>query len=93
MGFVAQRGTGQGDVSSPFIWNAVYDMLLCALDTARSGPFYTLAHTGELQPVEHIAYVDDLITIRSTLTGLQEAADVVSGFCCLFGLTLATAKF
>jgi hypothetical protein len=92
-GFTARRGAGQGDVASPFIWNAVYDILLKALRTVQERPFFTRSLTGHLRPATDIAYVDDLISLRSSHDAIQSLADIVSGFCCLFGITLSTAKF
>jgi hypothetical protein len=38
-------------------------------------------------------YADDLVTICSSLKGLQARADVVVGFCLIFGVLLSTDKF
>ena len=38
--FDAARGAGQGDVGSPINWNAAFDILLCALSTAKTDRFY-----------------------------------------------------
>ena len=90
--FDAERGTGQGDVGSPFNWDAAYDILLCALDTVKEGRFYTLGADGTLTPSGDIAYADDLLSGMSTLSGLQLKADIVSAFAIIFGLDIANAK-
>jgi hypothetical protein len=90
--FDAERGTGQGDVGSPFNWDAAYDILLCALDTVDEGLFYVLSPDGILTPASDIAYADDLLSGMSTLKGLQLKADIVSAFAIIFGLDIAKAK-
>ena len=47
--FTAERGTGQGDVTSPACWNAIFDILLTALnrDEANSGTCRFLRSTDQ----------------------------------------------
>jgi Reverse transcriptase (RNA-dependent DNA polymerase) len=83
--FPAERGVPQGDVTSPFGWNAVYDILLRAL---------TIQRRSLTDPsTQAIAYADDLLSVSSTLVSLQQQADLVAAFAAIFELGLAHAKF
>ena len=83
--FPAERGVPQGDVASPFGWNAVYDILLRAL---------TIQRRSLTDPTtQAIAYADDLLSVSSTLASLQQQADLVAAFAAIFELDLAHAKF
>ena len=74
--FPAERGVPQGDVASPFGWNAVYDILLRAL---------TLQHHSLNDPTaQAIAYADDLLSLSSHLPSLQQQADLVAAFAQIF---------
>jgi ribonuclease HI len=90
--FDALRGAGQGDVGSPLNWNALFDILLCALSTVKDNRFYTHGSSDRLYPVPDIAYADDLLSGMSTLIGLQEKAKIVSAFSIIFGLDIAKSK-
>jgi Reverse transcriptase (RNA-dependent DNA polymerase) len=83
--FPAKRGVPQGDVASPFGWNAVYDILLRAL---------TIQRRSLTDPAtQAIAYADDLLSVSSTLASLQQQADLVAAFAAIFELDLAHAEF
>jgi hypothetical protein len=93
--FSAGTGTGQGNIDSPLNWTAIMDILLRALQTANSHPFYVRTHTPQgfgLGETPDIAYADDLISLTSRLEGLQQKADVVCAFCLVFGLEIAVSK-
>ena len=90
--FSAIRGAGQGDVSSPFNWDAAFDILLCALSSVSSDHFYISSSTGHLSPASDIAYADDLLSGMASLTGLQLKADIVSAYSIIFGLDIAINK-
>ena len=81
----AERGVPQGDVASPFGWNAVYDLLLRALTLQRP--------TLNDPTAQAIAYADDLLSLSSHLPSLQQQADLVVAFAQIFELDLATSKF
>jgi Reverse transcriptase (RNA-dependent DNA polymerase) len=81
----AERGVPQGDVASPFGWNAVYDILLRALTFQRP--------TLNDPTAQAIAYADDLLSLSSHLPSLQHQADLVASFAQIFELDLATSKF
>ena len=76
--FHPERGVGQGDTPSSLIFIAVFDILLTSLDESGTG-----------QP--H-AYADDLAHIARTPEDQQRQADLVSAFCVITGLEVATAK-
>ena len=90
--FVATVGTGQGDVSSPFNWNAFFDILLRALATVRTTPLHIRSEEHVLHPTEDSGYADDLISVSSRIEGIQDKADIVSAFSIIFGLDIATQK-
>jgi len=90
--FNAIRGAGQGDVSSPFNWDAAFDILLCALSSVHTDAFYLLDSSGHLSPARDISYADDLLSGMSSLSGLQLKADIVSAYSIIFGLDIAIPK-
>jgi len=92
LGFEAERGTGQGDIPSPLNWVAFMDILLAAFEAAGGLPVYTQDHLGHNRPSADIAYADDLISIQRSVEGIQQRADIVSAFCIIFGLRIATKK-
>ena len=94
LSFYAERGTAQGDVTSPACWNAVYDILLAALELAgdESKSFTTLDSWGYSQPVREAAYADDLFSLCGTHAAFQRSADIVSAFSLLTGMTIAVPK-
>ena len=82
LSFYAQRGTAQGDVTSPACWNAVYDILLTALElaAAETTTFSTMDARGYSLPVREAAYSDDLFSLCGTHAAFQRSADIVSAF-------------
>jgi hypothetical protein len=76
--FHPERGIGQGDTPSTLLFVAVFGILLTLLDSANTGTPH--------------AYADDLAHIASTLPAQQLQADLVSAFCLLTGLEIASAK-
>jgi hypothetical protein len=76
--FHPERGIGQGDTPSTLLFVAVFDILLTLLDSANTG-------------IPH-AYADDLAHIATSLHAQQLQADLVSAFCLLTGLEIASAK-
>ena len=93
--FTAERGTGQGDVPSPSSWNAIFDILLTALNRdevnqdsvrmirAADQSHYATSETG---------YVDDLISTALDAAGIQRKADIVSAFCLITGISISMDK-
>jgi ribonuclease HI len=90
--FDAVRGAGQGDVGSPINWDAVFDILLCALSSVEGDRFYIHGSSERIYPSQDIAYADDLLSGMSSIEGLQEKAKIVSAFAIIFGLDIAKSK-
>ena len=88
--FNPERGTGQGDISSPHTWVAVFDILLRALKEVSSDPFLLVSTGGGMYPAPEVGYADDLISLMGSLLGLQAKADMVSACSQLLGLTIAS---
>ena len=63
----------------------MYDILLRAL-TIQRRPITDPA-------TQTIAYADDLLSVNSTITSLQQQADLVAAFAAIFELDLAHTKF
>jgi hypothetical protein len=91
--FSAELGAGQGDIPSPSNWIALFDILLTALRMDGDKGFFTMGPYGIALKVNDVGYADDLIVIRSCISHMQRAADVISGFTILMGLTFSTSKF
>jgi hypothetical protein len=92
--FHPMRGVAQGDVPSPLNWVAFFDILLRALEY-RDPQFKDVMirdSEGVLHSVSDVAYVDDLMTMVASQEALQHTADIVSGFCAIFGLTMVPEK-
>ena len=98
LSFNPERGTGQGDIHSPFTWLAVFDVLLTVLDRQHPSPDYFHLHQPDgsylytYYPARPICYADDLQSFAFTILGLQRTADLVSVFAMVFNLTIATPK-
>jgi len=92
--FCPERGTGQGDVSSPATWIAIFDIVLRTLEAAsfpEEGVPVALP-SGTLTAAPDIAYADDLISPAGSLRGLQRKATIVSVCMGVLGLEVATHK-
>ena len=91
--FVRERGTPQGDVSSPHAWTAFFDIALRALAmTDPSLHFQMPTAREDSAPVSDLGYADDLVSLSSSLAGLQLKADIMSAFALLFDLTISAPK-
>ena len=91
--FTRMRGTPQGDVSSPHAWTAFFDIALCALAATDPSLHYrmpTSRSASEL--VSDVGYADDLVSMASSLAGLQHKADIMSAFALLFDLDISVPK-
>eukprot|EP01034_Spumella_vulgaris_P046869 gene46869-58455_t len=58
--FEAERGTGQGDVTSPLCWTALSDILLKLLDNIDCEPFSCRGAEGTLYSAGETAFADDM---------------------------------
>ena len=89
----SEKGTPQGDVSSPMNWVAIFDILLRSLARARGGEFWVRGDEEGPYTAADQAYMDDLISSTGTHEALQTRADIVSAFCLIFGISLSEHKF
>eukprot|EP01041_Mallomonas_annulata_P042122 gene42122-biopygen5635 len=90
--FDAERGTGQGDVTSPLCWTALFDILLRMLDAVDRDPFMCRGANGRLYCAGETAFADDMESTTATNTAMQIKAEVVSAFCLIFELSISPAK-
>ena len=91
--FVRERGTPQGDVSSPHAWTAFFDIALRALAMTDPSLHFQMPSTrADTVPVSDLGYADDLVSLSSSLAGLQHKADLMSAFALLFDLTISAPK-
>eukprot|EP01036_Dinobryon_divergens_P061501 gene61501-biopygen5758 len=90
--FLAELGTGQGDVSSPLCWNALFDILLVMLEKCDHQPYRCRGRHGHMYKAGETAFADDMESTTATNEGMQEKANVVSAFCLIFGLRISPAK-
>eukprot|EP01041_Mallomonas_annulata_P006771 gene6771-biopygen3259 len=90
--FDAERGTGQGDVTSPLCWTALFDILLRMLDAVDRDPFMCRGANGRLYCAGETAFADDMESTTATNTAMQTKAEVVSAFCLIFELSISPAK-
>ena len=56
------------------------------------GHFYYQSEGGDSRTAEDTAAADDLVSFAGTHRALQAKADIVSGFCLIFGLEVAVKK-
>jgi hypothetical protein len=93
--FTAERGTGQGDVPSPSSWNAIFDILLTALnrDEINQGTVRMLRAADQTHYAsQESAYVDDLNSCTLSTDEIQRKADIVSAFCLVTGISISMDK-
>jgi len=91
--FHPQQGTPQGGNEASLGYIGFSDILLTALSLTDTQDYPHLQLNDALTDTKPNAYVDDLNSVSSTLEGLQAKANVVSAFCCFFGIALNTKKF
>ena len=95
LSFSAVKGTPQGDVLSPDVWDMFFDILLTALELdsvqQEARCFYTDLQ-GRACFARDTAFADDLLSHARLLPQFQRKADIVSAFAIIFGLTLLPSK-
>ena len=95
--FQRERGTPQGDVTSPHNWTSFFDIALRALELDAGDPT-SPAHilASATRPAGHrvseLAYADDLVSMAHTRAGLQRKADIISAFTTLFDMEISVGK-
>jgi len=94
LAFNPERGTGQGDIHSPFTWLAVFDVLLTMLENTPTSEHHFLLRKpdGSTYTARDICFADDLQSFGATLEGLQRTADLVSTYAMVFNLSIASHK-
>jgi hypothetical protein len=90
--FSSRKGNGQGDIMSPDKWTAVSDIGLTAL-SLLGGDFYTRGQDGILSLARDTAYADDEESYSSSITLMQQKADIKSATSIVLRLPLAISKF
>jgi hypothetical protein len=91
LAYPCERGTGQGDVPSTLQWNRFYDILLTALDSVKSGRFFTQSTLNHKHLPDN-AFADDTLSFAADHDTLQEKANIVSAFSIIFGTDLRADK-
>lgn len=88
--FSAGKGTPQGDICSPDVWNLFFDILLNLIEAASPDPVITVGLDGQLAPSPSTGYADDLASTGQSTRSIQAQADVLSAlasaFCFLFAI-------
>ena len=98
--FHRDRGTPQGDVSSPHNWVGFFDIALYALHLDRADPsspahgedFLAPGTLGTPYAVGDMGYADDLVSTSRSLHGLQRQADIISAFALCFNMEISVGK-
>ena len=86
-------GCGQGDVSSPLTWVAVFDILLSALEDDDPHGGFRLRRPIETQyAAPDVCFADDLQSFAATLAQLQRKAELVAGYAAITGMRIAEQK-
>ena len=90
--FKAGRGTGQGDKTSPLLWNSFCDILLCMLQEVSTGSFNIQDHQGNISKVPDIGYADDVISLACNMRTIQIKAEIMSAFTIYMGMEISADK-
>ena len=64
--FIAEKGVGKGDIPSPLLWYAAFDIPLTAL-AAIDGGFNVQDMESQAVSCNDIAFADDLVSIVASL--------------------------
>jgi hypothetical protein len=88
---VAEKGVGQGDIHSPLLWVAAFDIPLTAL-ALIDGEFKVQDIESQASSCQDIAFADDLVSIVATPEILQSKADIMSSWCLLSNVKMNITK-
>ena len=86
-----ERGTGQGDVSSPQTWVVFFLHHTRTLELENEDSLVYLSENCALTRTPDLTYADDLFSVAATQNGLQRKANVAST-CAILGVKIAQAK-
>ena len=81
-----KKGTRQGGISSPFLFNVFYQDMITILTETVGG----IRIDGTSYSV--FCYADDILVASTTTTGLQTLINVANNYLCRHGLTFNAAK-
>ena len=93
--FSPERGTGQGEPSSPTNWNGIADIPatgLRILEDEMALYTYICCEDYDMYRQKSIFYADDIKVDAPENTLLQKKADLLSAFCIVLGLQLSDEK-
>ncbi len=80
------KGTRQGDLSSPFLFNALYQDMIESLDDTQRG-IRIGSHSYNV-----FCYADDVLLPSLTVSGLQRLIDTANLYICTHGLRFNPEK-
>jgi hypothetical protein len=89
--FYTEKGVGQGDIPSPLLWIAAFDIPLVALSSIPSD-FRVQDLACQAGSCNDIAYADDLVSVVASPGLLQKKADVMSAWSLLSNVRLNVNK-
>ena len=84
--FNIQKGTRQGGLTSPFLFNVLYQDMIHDLSQSKNG----LMIGNNTYSV--FCYADDILLMSMTATGLQRLIDTANDYICAHGLSFNAAK-
>ena len=83
---VIQRGTRQGGLTSPFLYNVYYKGMIDKLQECHHG--VTIGKCC----YNTFCYADDILLCSTTMTGLQELINIATDYVNQFGLRFNPAR-
>jgi hypothetical protein len=89
--FYTEKGVGQGDIPSPLLWIAAFDIPLVALSLVPSD-FRVQDFACQVTECVDVAYADDLVSIVATPEILQDKADIMSAWSLLSNVKMNVGK-
>jgi hypothetical protein len=89
--FFTEKGVGQGDIPSPLLWIAAFDIPLVALSLVPSD-FRVQDIACQVSECVDVAYADDLVSIVASPEVLQDKADIMSAWSLLSNVKMNVTK-